>query len=314
MSADAFRVSSKQKRVLNDDMKRIQGRQTGFTWGGSLKGRIDSDPYPTRLIKGLMRMGRERGKQSVEYYGEETSKVLHKQGAFTNILRTSIANNHPSPLIIDPKRGNRKSILVVITSQCAGPPIQKSAPDGNTNLCEDASPRNGEDLEMLERQVSKVEHLFSTCTQKVKYRISTQETLEKDQENIFKITVLRFLSKSISFILSEWNIKTICYHVFQHGIIARELPTQKVPHLTKPTSKTTCTKRNGPKAIQEQVLVKVSRINLTRVPNPFATREPGQPCVRRRGMTTTSYTDPDASLSLLRRIGDTSITRVVKDL
>ena len=51
----------------------------------------------------------------------------------------------------------------------------------NTNLCEDASPRNGEDLEMLEKQVSKVEHLFSTCTQKVKYRISTQETLEKDQ-------------------------------------------------------------------------------------------------------------------------------------
>ena len=33
----------------------------------------------------------------------------------------------------------------------------------------------------LEKQVSKVEHLFSTCTQKVKYRISTQETLEKDQ-------------------------------------------------------------------------------------------------------------------------------------
>ncbi|KAL4577772.1 hypothetical protein LXL04_013885 [Taraxacum kok-saghyz] len=23
-----------------------------FTWGGSLKGRIDSDPYPTHLIKG----------------------------------------------------------------------------------------------------------------------------------------------------------------------------------------------------------------------------------------------------------------------
>ena len=33
----------------------------------------------------------------------------------------------------------------------------------------------------LEKQVSKVEHLFSTCTQKAKYRISTQETLEKDQ-------------------------------------------------------------------------------------------------------------------------------------
>ncbi|KAL4574978.1 hypothetical protein LXL04_021818 [Taraxacum kok-saghyz] len=45
-------------------------------------------------------------------------------------------------------------------------------------------------------------------------------------KNIFKITVLRFLSNSIS-----------CYYVFQHGIIARRLSTQKVPHLTKPTSK-----------------------------------------------------------------------------
>ncbi|KAL4565897.1 hypothetical protein LXL04_030003 [Taraxacum kok-saghyz] len=103
-----------------------------------------------------------------------------------------------------------------------------------------------------------------------------------------------------------------CYHVFQHGIIARGLSTQKVPPLTKPTSKTTCTKRNGPKAIQEQV--SVSRINLTRVPNPFATREPGQPDVQQWGMTTILYIDPDASLSLLRRIGDTSITPVVKDL
>ncbi|KAL4573849.1 hypothetical protein LXL04_020669 [Taraxacum kok-saghyz] len=119
-------------------------------------------------------------------------------------------------------------------------------------------------------------------------------------------------------------LKSLCYfsfkiyfiylsescHVFQYGIIARGLPTHKVSHLTKPTSKTTCTKRNGPKAIQEQVLVNVSRINLTRVPNPFATREPGQPSVQMWGMTTTSHTDPDASLSLLRRIGDTSITRV----
>ncbi|KAL4571577.1 hypothetical protein LXL04_018340 [Taraxacum kok-saghyz] len=79
----------------------------------------------------------------------------------------------------------------------------------------------------------------------------------------------------------------------------------KASHLTKPTSKTTCTNRNGPKAIQDQVLV--SRINLTRVPNPFATREPGQPSVRRRGMTTTSHTDPDASLSLLRRISPVSL-------
>ena len=47
---------------------------------------------------------------------------------------------------------------------------------------------------------------------------------------------------------------------------------------------------------------------------PFATREPGQPNVQGWGMTTILYTDPDASLSLLRRIGDTSITRVVKDL
>ncbi|KAL4592338.1 hypothetical protein LXL04_005329 [Taraxacum kok-saghyz] len=45
-------------------------------------------------------------------------------------------------------------------------------------------------------------------------------------------------------------------HVFQHGIIARGLSTHKVPNLTKPTSKTTCTNRNGPKAIQDQVLVK----------------------------------------------------------
>ncbi|KAL4571534.1 hypothetical protein LXL04_018294 [Taraxacum kok-saghyz] len=36
-------------------------------------------------------------------------------------------------------------------------------------------------LEILEKQVSKVEHLFSTCTQKVKYRKSRYETLEKDQ-------------------------------------------------------------------------------------------------------------------------------------
>ena len=34
---------------------------------------------------------------------------------------------------------------------------------------------------MLEKQVSKVEHLFSTCTQKVKYRKPRYETLEKDQ-------------------------------------------------------------------------------------------------------------------------------------
>ncbi|KAL4564791.1 hypothetical protein LXL04_028862 [Taraxacum kok-saghyz] len=38
------------------------------------------------------------------------------------------------------------------------------------------------------------------------------------------------------------------------------------------------------------------RTNLTHVPNPFATREPGQPSVQRWGMTTTSHTDPDASL------------------
>ncbi|KAL4591775.1 hypothetical protein LXL04_004746 [Taraxacum kok-saghyz] len=87
------------------------------------------------------------------------------------------------------------------------------------------------------------------------------------------------------------------YSRVSNGIIARGLSTQKNPHLTKSTPK-----------------LPVSRINLTRVPNPFATREPGQPSVRRRGMTTTSHTDPDASLSLLRRIGNTSITRVVKDL
>ncbi|KAL4559442.1 hypothetical protein LXL04_031580 [Taraxacum kok-saghyz] len=125
-------------------------------------------------------------------------------------------------------------------------------------------------------------------------------------KNIFKITVLLFFQN----LLRSFYQKV--YHAFQNGIIGRGLPTHKVSHLTKPTSKTTCTNRNGPKAIQDQVLV--SRVNLTRVPNSFATREPGQPSVRRRGMTTTSHTDPDASLSLLRRIGDTSITRVVKDL
>ncbi|KAL4559199.1 hypothetical protein LXL04_031333 [Taraxacum kok-saghyz] len=82
----------------------------------------------------------------------------------------------------------------------------------------------------------------------------------------------------------------ICYHVFQHGIIARRLSTHKVPHLTKPTSKTTCTKRNGPKAIQEQVYF---RTYLTHEPTLFATREPGQPSVQGWGMTTISHTDPD---------------------
>ena len=33
----------------------------------------------------------------------------------------------------------------------------------------------------LEKLVSKEEHLFSTCTQKVKYRKPRYETLEKDQ-------------------------------------------------------------------------------------------------------------------------------------
>ena len=37
------------------------------------------------------------------------------------------------------------------------------------------------EFEILEKQVSKVEHLFSTCTQKVKYRKPRYETLEKDQ-------------------------------------------------------------------------------------------------------------------------------------
>ena len=40
---------------------------------------------------------------------------------------------------------------------------------------------NGGEFEILEKQVFKVEYLFSICTQKAKYRISTQETLEKDQ-------------------------------------------------------------------------------------------------------------------------------------
>ena len=33
----------------------------------------------------------------------------------------------------------------------------------------------------LEKLVSKVEYFFSTCTQKVKNRMLTQETLERDQ-------------------------------------------------------------------------------------------------------------------------------------
>ena len=51
----------------------------------------------------------------------------------------------------------------------------------NTNLFEDASPRKAMEFEILEKQVFKVEYLFSTCTQKAKYRKSTQETLERDQ-------------------------------------------------------------------------------------------------------------------------------------
>jgi hypothetical protein len=39
---------------------------------------------------------------------------------------------------------------------------------------------NGEEIWSLEKLVSKVEYLFSTCTQKVKIRKSTQETLERD--------------------------------------------------------------------------------------------------------------------------------------
>ncbi|KAL4567025.1 hypothetical protein LXL04_022595 [Taraxacum kok-saghyz] len=59
------------------------------------------------------------------------------------------------------------------------------------------------------------------------------------------------------------NIFKISCHVFQHGIIAWGLSTHKVPHLTKPTSKTTCINHNGPKAIQYQVLVKVSEAYTT---------------------------------------------------
>ena len=53
--------------------------------------------------------------------------------------------------------------------------------DKNTNLVK----RQVHEIEEVripwEELVSKVEHLFSSCTQKVKNRISTQETLEKDQ-------------------------------------------------------------------------------------------------------------------------------------
>ncbi|KAL4562463.1 hypothetical protein LXL04_034668 [Taraxacum kok-saghyz] len=93
------------------------------------------------------------------------------------------------------------------------------------------------------------------------------------------------------------NMKDMSLSCVSNDIIAPGLSTQRISHPTKPTSK-----------------LSVSRINLTRVLNPFATREPGQPSVRRWGMTTTSHTDPDASLSLLRRISDTSITCAEKDL
>ncbi|KAL4592228.1 hypothetical protein LXL04_005216 [Taraxacum kok-saghyz] len=50
-------------------------------------------------------------------------------------------------------------------------------------------------------------------------------------KNIFKITVLHFLSKSISFILSE-SLSCI-----SNDIIALGLSTQRIFHLNKPTSK-----------------------------------------------------------------------------
>ncbi|KAL4578299.1 hypothetical protein LXL04_014420 [Taraxacum kok-saghyz] len=48
--------------------------------------------------------------------------------------------------------------------------------------------------------------------------------------------------------------------------------------------------------------------------NSFATRKPGQPNVQRWGMTTISYTDPDALLSLLRQVEIQVPLVVVKDL
>ena len=55
--------------------------------------------------------------------------------------------------------------------------------DKNTNLKKMMIHENGEELRIpWEDLVSKVEYLFSTCTQKVKNRMLTQETLERDQE------------------------------------------------------------------------------------------------------------------------------------
>ena len=52
----------------------------------------------------------------------------------------------------------------------------------NTNLVKRQVHENEEESWIpWEELVSKVEYLFSTCTQKVKNRMLTQETLERDQ-------------------------------------------------------------------------------------------------------------------------------------
>ncbi|KAL4575569.1 hypothetical protein LXL04_022417 [Taraxacum kok-saghyz] len=120
------------------------------------------------------------------------------------------------------------------------------------------------------------------------------------------------------------NLKSLCYfsfkiyfiylsescHVFQYGIIAPGLSTQKNPHLTKPTPKLPVPNAMG----QKRSKINYLRANLTHELSPFATREPGQPSVQGWGMTTISYTDPDASLSLLRQVGVQVPLIVVKDL
>ncbi|KAL4555562.1 hypothetical protein LXL04_038185 [Taraxacum kok-saghyz] len=89
--------------------------------------------------------------------------------------------------------------------------------------------------------------------------------LKSDSEGMQIKAIVRIVSQpttcyfvAVAYASNSHNFRLHCVVMFQHGIIARGLSTHKIPHLTKPTSKTTCTNRNGPKAIQDQVLVKVS--------------------------------------------------------
>ena len=57
----------------------------------------------------------------------------------------------------------------------------------------------------LEKLVSKEEHLFSTCTQKVKYRKPRYETLEKDQRFWLKRE-----ERTLAFREEEWGEISRC--------------------------------------------------------------------------------------------------------